>query len=161
LVTLADVGSPGEVALRPCLGAAEWPVLVAIWRSAVEATHEFLTADDVDHYERRLADEYLGLVDIKVATFDGTPVGFSGLADGKLEMLFVDHRHRFRGVGSALLRDALAKVPDLSVDVNEQNPQAVGFYFHHGFVMVGRSSTDADGRPFPILHLRMASRSGH
>jgi putative acetyltransferase len=134
---------------------------VAIWRGAVEATHEFLTAEDIDYYEKRLAREYLGLVEITVATFDGTPVGFSGLADGTLEMLFVEPEHRFRGVGSELLRDGIAKVPDLSIDVNEQNPQAVGFYLHHGFVMVGRSATDADGRPFPILHLRMASRSGH
>jgi putative acetyltransferase len=150
------VGQTSELVLRPCRGTAEWPELVAIWRSAVEGTHEFLTADDIDDIEKRLADEYLGSVEITVATFAGAPVGFSGLADGKLQMLFIGQQHRFRGVGSALLGHAIAKVPDLSLDVNEQNPQAVGFYLHHGFVMVGRSATDADGRPFPILHLRMA-----
>lgn len=141
--------------LRPCRGAAEWPVLVAIWRGTVQATHQFLTPDDIDYYEKRLAGEYLGLVELTVATLEGTPVGFSGLADGKLEMLFIDQRHRGHGVGSALLREAIAKVPDLLVDVNEQNPQAVGFYQHHGFSRLNRSETDADGRPFPILHLRL------
>lgn len=139
--------------LRPCQGPTEWPELVRIWRSAVEATHDFLTADDIDFYERRLADEYLKLVDVTVADADGVPVGFSGVAYENLEMLFIDQQHHGRGAGSLLLGDAMAKHPGLLVDVNEQNPQAVGFYLHHGFVMLSRSETDGDGRPFPILHL--------
>lgn len=141
------------VALRPCEGSAEWPELVRIWRSAVEATHGFLTPDDIAFYEGRLANEYLPLVEVMVAVVDGVPVGFSGVADGKLEMLFVEQQHRGHGAGSVLLRDAMARHPGLSVDVNQQNPQAVGFYLHHGFVTLARSETDADGRPFPILHL--------
>lgn len=93
----------------------------------MEATHEFLSADDIDFYEKRLAGEYLGLVEITVATLDGSPVGFSGLAEGKLEMLFIDQQHRGRGIGSALLHDAIAKAPGLLLHVNEQNAQAVGF----------------------------------
>jgi putative acetyltransferase len=126
---------------------------VAIWRGAVQATHQFLTADDIDYYEKRLAGEYLGLVELTVATLDGSPVGFSGLAEGKLEMLFIDQRHRGHCVGSALLSEAIAKVPGLLVDVNEQNAQAVGFYQQRGFITLDRSETGADGRPFPILHL--------
>ena len=42
------------------------------------------------------------------------------------------------------------------VDVNEQNPQALGFYRHLGFEQVGRSPLDGQGRPFPLLHLRLA-----
>jgi len=68
-------------------------------------------------------------------------------------MLFVVQQHRGRGAGSILMRDAMAKHPGFLIDVNEQNPQAVGFYHHHGFVTLRRSETDADGRPFPILHL--------
>lgn len=145
--------TPHPVVLRPCHGPAEWPELVRIWRSAVEATHDFLTVDDIDFYERRLAQEYLKLVDVTVADSDGVPVGFAGVAGGSLEMLFIDHEHRGRGVGSVLLADAMATNPGLVVDVNEQNPQAVGFYHRHGFVTLGRSETDGDGRPFPILHL--------
>lgn len=131
-------------------------MLVRIWRSSVEATHEFLSTDDLDYYETRLASEYLELVDVTVAAVDGIPVGFSGVADEKLEMLFIDQQHRGHGIGSALLRDAVTKIPGLLVDVNEQNPQAVGFYQHHGFITVGRSETDPDGRPFPVLHLARA-----
>lgn len=148
-----NVTTPHRFALRPCHGPAEWPALVRIWRSAVEATHGFLTADDIDFYERRLAEEYLKLVNVMVAESDGVPVGFAGVAGRNLEMLFIDHQHRGRGAGSLLLADAMAKNPGLLVDVNEQNPQAVGFYHRHGFVTLSRSDTDGDGRPFPILHL--------
>jgi len=96
---------------------------VRIWRSAVEATHDFLTPNDVQFYEGRLANEYLKLVDVTVAVADGTPVGFSGVAVGNLEMFFVVQQHRGRGAGSILLRDAMAKHPGLLIDVNEQNPR--------------------------------------
>jgi putative acetyltransferase len=126
---------------------------VRIWRGAVEATHHFLAPADIDFFETRLVDEYLGLVDLTVATAGGRPVGFSGCADGKLEMLFIDQHCRGTGIGSVLLYAAIAANAALLVDVNEQNPQAVGFYHRHGFVTVGRQDTDADGRPFPMLNL--------
>ncbi|WP_430333197.1 GNAT family N-acetyltransferase [Rhodococcus sp. ACT016] len=147
------MSSSNSPVLRPCRGAAEWPALVRIWRSAVEATHHFLSPKDVEFYESRMLSDYLPAVDLTVAEIDGTPAGFSGLAGNSLEMLFVTDAHRGRGVGSALLRRAVADHPDLHLDVNEQNPQAVGFYEHHGFVTSSRSATDADGRPFPILHM--------
>ena len=39
-------------------------------------------------------------------------------------------------------------------DADEQNPAACGFYRALGFVVVGRSPVDDDGRPFPLLHMR-------
>ncbi len=145
----------GKLELRACSGEVEWPTLARIWRSAVQATHDFLTARDIDFFKSRLLDEYFGAVELTVATMDEVPVGFSGLADGKLEMLFVDQQHRGTGVGAVLLRHAIAAHPGLLVDVNEQNPQAVGFYRRFGFVTVGRQDTDGDGRPFPILNMAL------
>ena len=46
----------------------------------------------------------------------------------------------------------------LQVDVNEQNPRAVGFYLSNGFVVAGRSSTDSQGQPFPLLHMSEAAQ---
>ena len=43
----------------------------------------------------------------------------------------------------------------LTVDVNEQNPQAVGFYRHYGFIQVARSPLDGEGKPFPLLHMAL------
>ena len=39
--------------------------------------------------------------------------------------------------------------------VNEQNPQAIGFYLRMGFEMVGRSAVDSLGKPYPLLHMRV------
>jgi carbohydrate kinase (thermoresistant glucokinase family) len=141
------------VHLRPCAGEAEWPRLVAIWRSSVEATHHFLTAADIEDIQAQLIPTYLPAVEITVAETSAGIVGFSGLAAGTLEMLFVDAAARGSGAGSALLQQAISADPSLTVDVNEQNPEALGFYLHHGFRVVGRSATDEAGRPFPLLHL--------
>ncbi|MCY1185657.1 putative N-acetyltransferase YjaB [compost metagenome] len=70
-------------------------------------------------------------------------------------MLFVDPAQHGRGIGRALMEHALAQGAR-SVDVNEQNPQALGFYLRLGFVRHGRSPVDGSGKPFPILHLRLA-----
>jgi putative acetyltransferase len=39
------------------------------------------------------------------------------------------------------------------MDVNEQNPKALGFYLKHGFKISGRSEVDGIGKPYPISHM--------
>lgn len=126
--------------IRAASGPAEYPRLVEIWKSSVAATHDFLE-------------------ELTVAELEGIPVAFAGTADGKLEMLFVDHEHRGLGVGSALLAWVIDRHGIDSVDVNEQNTQAVQFYSHRGFVVAGRSEHDEAGRPYPLLHLTRAEVS--
>lgn len=75
------------------------------------------------------------------------------LHESHLEALFVDASARGLGVGKRLISHALALHPDLSVDVNEQNQQAIEFYQHMGFQVTGRSEQDNQGRPYPLLHL--------
>ena len=41
------------------------------------------------------------------------------------------------------------------LDVNEQNPQALGFYFKQGFEVIGRSEVDGMGQHYPLLHMRL------
>ncbi|WP_152353854.1 acetyltransferase [Brachybacterium subflavum] len=146
-----------NLTIRPTIGAAEYPVLVEIWRSAVEATHDFLAPSDREEIAAHLPGDYLPAVELSVAERDGRPVGFSGVSDGELQMLFVHASARGSGVGSALLRHAIRSQGVTRVDVNEQNPQAAGFYAHHGFEVAGRSERDDAGRPYPILHLRLAT----
>ncbi|GAB2685795.1 acetyltransferase [Saccharopolyspora gloriosae] len=147
------------VTVRPSIGAVEHGALVAIWRSAVDATHTFLAAADRDEIERHLASDHFPAVVLSVAEIDGDPVGFAGTLDGNLEMLFVDAAHRGSGIGTALLRHAIAEHGVTRLDVNEQNEQAASFYAHRGFEVTGRSETDDAGRPYPLLHLRLGSAS--
>jgi putative acetyltransferase len=47
-------------------------------------------------------------------------------------MLFIDPAHRGQGLGKQLLRYAMQHLNADELDVNEQNPQALGFYFKQG-----------------------------
>lgn len=147
--------TPLPLEIRPGRGPAEYPALVAIWRSAVRATHDFLAEDDFARIEGALAPGYFPAVALTVAERDGRPIGFAGTLDGSLEMLFVDDAARGTGVGSALLAHVVAEQGVERVDVNEQNVGAHGFYLSRGFVQTGRSELDADGRPYPTLHLEL------
>lgn len=142
------------LSLRPSTGVAEYPALVVIWRSAVDATHDFLADAHRNEIESHLQSDYFPAVTLSVAELDGQPVGFSGVLDGNLEMLFVDARQRGGGIGTVLLSHAITEHGVTKVDVNEQNVSAAGFYARRGFEVVGRSETDEAGRPYPLLHLR-------
>lgn len=146
-------GNLTAVRIRDCVGPAEYPRLVAIWRSAVAATHDFLAEADRAAIESQLAGKYFPGVRLTVAEIDGEPVGFAGTAGEQLEMLFVHADARGHGVGTALLEHAMAEQQIRLVDVNEQNEQAVGFYVRRGFVVTGRSERDDAGRPYPLLHM--------
>lgn len=148
-------GATGEpaLAIRPAR-VDEHDALVDVWEAAVRATHDFLAEDDVQRYRRLLPGSYLPQVDVRVAERDGRVLGFVGTSGHRIEMLFVDPAAHGSGVGTALLRTAMAQHDEVEVDVNEQNPAAVGFYESRGMRVVGRSATDGEGRPFPLLHLR-------
>ncbi|RZU60951.1 acetyltransferase [Zhihengliuella halotolerans] len=148
-----------DVVVRPVNGPGEYPQLVKVWRSAVDATHDFLAQAHRDAIESRLAADYLPCVSLVVAERHGRVIGFAGTADGKLEMLFVDAGHRGGGVGSKLLAHVLEAEAVTAVDVNEQNEHAAGFYERSGFVVTGRSAVDDDGLPYPLLHLRLLTEA--
>lgn len=132
--------------------------LVRVWRRAVEATHDFLGVADIDGFEEQVHG-ILPRAAIRVACDpeDGAVVGFLGARGGEVDMLFVDPDTHGRGAGTALLEEVAAHHAILTVDVNEQNPAARAWYRGRGFVEVGRSATDADGLPFPIVHLRRST----
>jgi len=130
------------------------PRLTEIWLAAVRATHTFLTEEDIGFYHPLVRDEYLPAVDVWVSeNAEGAPAGFVGLADSRVEMLFVDPAQHGQGHGRQLLAFAAQLRGPLTLDVNEQNPGAVAFYRKCGFVEVGRSDLDGSGKPFPLIHM--------
>ncbi|KVC64027.1 GNAT family N-acetyltransferase [Burkholderia stagnalis] len=130
------------------------PVLLDIWHRAVKATHTFLSEQDIAGLYPQVRDLYLPSVTIWVAeTGDGRIAGFIGTNDAQIEMLFVDPDRFGQRVGTRLLDHVRAQHPHPTVDVNEQNPGAHAFYRRYGFRDIGRSETDAAGRPFPLIHM--------
>lgn len=135
---------------------ADYPQLLDIWLRSVRATHHFLKDSDIEALLPQLRDIYLPAVELWVAVdAEDCPLGFIGLNEHHVEMLFIEPDLRGKGIGRALLDHVRGSRSQMSVDVNEQNPEAVGFYLHYGFVQTGRSPLDGEGRPFPLLHLSL------
>lgn len=138
---------------------ADVPRALAIWRAAVDATHRFLTPDYRAEIDGLVADHYLPSAALWLIEDDaGVVQGFMGLDGAAIDSLFVDPAVHGRGFGTALVEHALALSPGATVDANEQADNAVPFYLARGSEVVGRSETDGDGRPFPLIHLRHRGR---
>ena len=136
--------------------AVDYPALVRVWERSVRATHDFLDEDVINEIKNSLIPVYFPNVDLYAVSDDDKIVGFVGLHDDMIEMLFVDSDSRGRGYGSALIEYAIQKGAT-RVDVNEQNQMAHAFYRAKGFMATGRDATDDAGRPYPILHLALVS----
>lgn len=132
----------------------EIPLLVAIWLRSVRATHTFLSEQDIAALEPLVREQVLPNMEVWVLSVTDDPIGFMVLQANSLEGLFIDPAHIGHGGGRLLLQHARNLKGPLVVDVNEQNPAALGFYLANGFKICGRSPTDSGGRPFPLLHLK-------
>ena len=128
--------------------------LLAVWESSVRVTHLFLTEDEILRIRDYVPQALNGVAHLVIAEETGCPAAFMGVAGGCLEMLFVEDGYRGRGYGKALLQYDMERYGVDSLTVNEQNPQAVGFYTHMGFQTVCRSETDEQGGPYPILYMK-------
>lgn len=127
--------------------------LLSVWEESVRATHLFLTEDDICRIRKQVPDGLKQIEILIVAEDDGKTLGFMGIAEGCLEMLFLHPEARGKGLGRQLLELAVSKYGVAKLCVNEQNPNALGFYEHMGFTICGRSETDDAGNPFPLLHM--------
>lgn len=136
--------------------AAERDAVVEVWEAAVRATHHFLSEAHIQLF-KPLVPRGLFSLDHLLCVRDskGAVVGFVGVADGKMEALFVHPAWHRAGIGRKLATHAIKRLGVTTVDVNEQNVNAVGFYRHLGFEVEGRSSVDGLGLPFPLLHMRL------
>ena len=129
--------------------------LVDVWESSVRETHLFLTEDDIGAIKPEVPTGLSAIEHLYCYQDEqGVLLGFIGVAERKIEMLFVDAAARGKGIGRQLIDFAIINLHAIFVDVNEQNTQGVGFYQHLGFSIVGRDEQDEQGRPFPILHMR-------
>ena len=134
------------------------PRVVAVWEASVRATHQFVRDADIQSFKPlvRAALAHLPAL-LCVRDRHDQVAGFIGVAQGKVEMLFLHPAARGQGAGRRLLTYAVETLGATTLDVNEQNAQAVGFYLHMGFAVVGRSERDGLGKPYPLLHLQRAT----
>lgn len=135
---------------------SEYLEVVTVWEASVRATHHFLDEADIAFYRPLILNEYLKMLELASIRNDNNEImGFIGIAEDKLEMLFIHPDSRSKGIGKELLRYAIEKMKVTKVDVNEENEQAIGFYKYFGFITVDRSAIDGQGKAYPLLHMEL------
>lgn len=134
----------------------DFPEITKVWEASVRASHHFLTEEDIQFFKPLILNEYLKNLDTYLVRRDNSSIaGFVGVAEKKIEMLFIEPELRGQGIGKKLLNYAVQYLDAKEVDVNEQNEAAVAFYLSQGFTVKSRSELDSTGKPFPILHLAL------
>ncbi len=130
--------------------------LLQIWENSVRATHLFLKGADIQKLKSLVAKAFSEVSNLFVYKDKNKKIlGFIGVKDKKIEMLFIDAKNRRKGIGKILINYAIASLDAISLNVNEQNPEAVEFYKYIGFKITGRSELDNTGNPFPLLHMEL------
>lgn len=135
--------------------AGDYSRIMEIWRSAVKATHYFLTEEDFNYFQEVIPRDYLPNLEVYLITENDQAEGFAAVAEGNLEMLFIHNDVRGKGFGRTLYEFMKEKTGLTKVDVNEQNPLAIGFYEKMGFRQTGRSEKDGSGKDYPIIHMTL------
>lgn len=136
----------------------EYNACIDIWELSVRATHSFLSEKDINYFKPLILKEFLPAVQLYcIKNKNSEVVGFMGIADRKVEMLFVLPEYFRKGIGTQLMQYALTELNINSVDVNEQNDSAYRFYLKLGFKVFKRSEVDDMGKPYPILHLKISN----
>ncbi len=129
--------------------------LLTVWESSVRATHLFLSDSEIKHVKEYVPQALMGIAHLMIAEDDtGCPVAFMGVEDSSLEMLFISPEERGKGLGKRLIQYGIKAYAVERVAVNEQNPQARGFYEHMGFQVYKRTELDEQGNPYPLLYMR-------
>ncbi|MBN9298250.1 MAG: GNAT family N-acetyltransferase [Filimonas sp.] len=129
--------------------------VIQTWEASVRATHHFLAAADIAFYKTIV--QSINFNDLEVYCYvsdSGEVAGFLGVAEKKLEMLFLQPAYIGKGIGKQLITFAIEQLQVQWVDVNEGNTQATAFYTKAGFTIIGRTELDDAGKPYPILKMQ-------
>ncbi len=130
--------------------------LIQVWEDSVRKTHLFLSEDAISEIKEYVPEALREVEHLVVSMSDiEVPIGFMGVQDRSIEMLFIFSEERGKGIGKELVRYGIERYAINRVTVNEQNTQAFGFYEHLGFIVDKRAETDEQGRPYPLLYMEL------
>lgn len=129
--------------------------MIHVWENSVRATHDFLSPSDIDYYKKIVSAIDFNTFQVFCLTEVDKVLGFIGIADNKIEMLFLVPEHIGKGYGKTLMRFAIDELGTNKVDVNEQNQNATNFYTKFGFRTYARTDKDDEGKDYPILKMKL------
>ena len=122
----------------------------------MRVTHKFLSNKEILEIKKYVP-KALNTVEHLVIVVDeySNPIGFMGIENRKLEMLFIKNSERGKGLGKKLLNYGIDNYNINELAVNEDNPNAKAFYERMGFVVYKRKELDEQGNPYPVLYMRL------
>ena len=78
----------------------EYKILTEIWEDSVRATHTFLEESHINFFRPKILNEYLYAVKLYVYKDEfGNILGFIGIDENKVEMLFIKSKYFRKGIG--------------------------------------------------------------
>ena len=129
--------------------------LIDVWERSVLATHHFLGTADFQTIKGIVDTIDFNKFDVYCLLHGDTVSGFIGVANRKIEMLFLAPDYFGRGLGSLLMNFVIKELGVTKVDVNEQNGDAVRFYTKWGFETYERTDKDDQGFDYPLLRMEL------
>lgn len=130
--------------------------LLEVWEDSVKATHTFLSNKEIENIKKYVPHTLKNIPYLIIAkNKNDIPVAFMGIDGQKLEMLFIKNNERSKGLGKQLLNYGIEKFNIKELTVNEQNPDAKGFYEYMGFRTYKRTELDEQGNPYPLLYMKI------
>lgn len=129
--------------------------LLNIWEASVRKTHLFLSDKEIKHIKEYVPQALSGVEHLIIVENElEKAIAFMGVENSRLEMLFLSPAERGKGIGKQLIQYGIQNYGIQEVTVNEQNPQAVGFYEHMGFETYKKTDYDEEGNPYPLLYMK-------
>lgn len=130
--------------------------LLKVWENSVRATHKFLSNEEILEIKKYVPEALARISHLIIDNDEnGNPVAFMGIEENKLEMLFITSDYRGKGIGKKMLSYGIENYGVTNLAVNEDNPQAKGFYEHMGFKVYQRNELDDQGNPYPVLYMKL------
>ena len=129
--------------------------IISVWEKSVRATHDFVKPHDIDYFKQIVKGIDFHSFSVYCLTSENKVVGFMGIVDYTIEMLFLDPDFIGQGLGTKLMNFALDELKANKVEVNEQNFNAVKFYSKFGFSTYERTEKDPEGKDYPILKMKL------
>ena len=130
--------------------------ILEIWEDSVRATHLFLANEEIESIKKYVPQALKEVSHLIIMENDNSvPIAFMGIENTRLEMLFIKNSERRKGLGKELLRYGIENYNINELTVDEQNTDAKKFYEYMGFKTYKRTELDEQGRPYPILHMKL------
>lgn len=132
--------------------------VIMVWERSVTATHHFVSKADMAYFKSMVEQIDFNSFTVYCLVNENTVIGFIGVADHAIEMLFLDPAWIGKGFGKKLMQFAIDDLKVNKVDVNEQNQHAVSFYTAFGFSTYERTDKDPQGKDYPILKMKLVNQ---